>query len=37
MLKPDHIPNILTSKEFASEYKFIELAKSLGKHQVVGN
>ncbi len=35
MLKPDHIPNILTSKEFATEYKFVELAKQMGKCQVI--
>ena len=31
MLQPDHIKSILTSKEFASETKFIAVAQAMGK------
>ena len=31
LLLPDHTKSILTSKEFASESKFISVAKALGK------
>lgn len=37
MLQPDHIKSILTSKEFASESKFIAIAKAMGKHSALGN
>jgi hypothetical protein len=31
MLAPDHIKSILTSKEYASEGKFIAVARAMGK------
>lgn len=31
MLAPDHIKSILTSKEFASETKFVAVARAMGK------
>jgi hypothetical protein len=31
LMQPDHIKSILTSKEFASEGKFITVARAMGK------
>jgi hypothetical protein len=31
MLQPDHIKSILTSKEYASEAKFVAVARAMGK------
>jgi hypothetical protein len=35
MLMPEHTSCILTSKEYASEYKFIDLAMGSGKFKTV--
>ncbi len=35
MLMPDHTQCILTSKEYASEHKFIDLAMGAGKYKSV--
>jgi hypothetical protein len=35
ILQGDHTPSILTSKDFASEFKFIAIAQGLGKVQLV--
>jgi hypothetical protein len=37
MLQPDHIRSILTSKEYATESKFIAVAKAMGKITVDEN
>jgi hypothetical protein len=31
MLAPDHVKSILTSKEFASETKFVAVARAMNK------
>jgi len=31
LVQPDHIKSILTSKEYASEEKFVAVAKAMGK------
>lgn len=31
LLNPDHVKSILTSKEYASEAKFVAVARALGK------
>lgn len=33
MMAPDHVKSILTSKEFASETKFVAVARAMGKVQ----
>ena len=35
ILQGDHTPSILTSKDFASEFKFVAIAQGLGKVQVI--
>lgn len=35
ILQGDHTPSILTSKDFASEFKFVAIAQGLGKVQIV--
>lgn len=34
MLQPDHIKSILTSKEYASEAKFVAVARAMSKVQL---
>ncbi len=34
MLQPDHIKSILTSKEYASEAKFVAVARAMGKFMI---
>ncbi len=36
MLEQDHIKSILTSKEFASETKFVSVARAMGKVKLIG-
>ena len=35
MLQEDHIKAILTSKEFASENKFLAVARAMGKTKII--
>mmetsp|Transcript_41439 Transcript_41439/g.30456 ORF Transcript_41439/g.30456 Transcript_41439/m.30456 type:complete len:99 (+) Transcript_41439:135-431(+) len=37
LLEPSHIKAILTSKEFASEERYISVARAMGKSKIIGD